>query len=421
MSLVNELIAFIDNSPCAFYCVNNLSDELLEKGFEELKENEVFNIQKNKNYFIKRNDSSLIAFKVGNIESNYKFNIVASHSDSPCFKVKPKCDVLQSKYNKVLVERYGGFIYSSWLDRPLSFAGRVILKSGNGYETRFVNIKKPCAVIPNVCVHFNRLVNEGYKYNPAVDMIPFVSQEIEGEVFYSLISEELGCNKEDILSFDLYLYNAEKGLIWGNNNEFISSSRLDNLECAFTSFKSFIDSSNNNSINVYAVFDNEEVGSSTYQGADSDFLSNILKRINNSLGYNEETYYCALSSSLLISADNAHAVHPNHPELTDSENNAYLNNGIVIKYNASQSYTTDSISSAIFKMICNNKNIPYQEFTNRADIRGGSTLGNISIRHASIKSIDIGLAQLAMHSSYETAGSKDIEYLYKALIEYYSK
>ena len=324
MSLVNELIAFIDNSPCAFYCVNNLSDELLEKGFEELKENEVFNIQKNKNYFIKRNDSSLIAFKVGNIESKYKFNIVASHSDSPCFKVKPKCDVLQSKYNKVLVEPYGGFIYSSWLDRPLSFAGRVILKSGNGYETRFVNIKKPCAVIPNVCVHFNRLVNEGYKYNPAVDMIPFVSQEIEGEVFYSLISEELSCNKEDILSFDLYLYNAEKGLIWGNNNVFISSSRLDNLECAFTSFKSFIDSSNNNSINVYAVFDNEE------------------------------TYYCALSSSLLISADNAHAVHPNHPELTDSENNAYLNNGIVIKYNASQSYTTDSISSAIFKMICNN-------------------------------------------------------------------
>ena len=421
MSLVNELITFIDNSPCAFHCIKNLSEELLDKGFEELKENEVFNIQRNKNYFVKRNDSSLIAFKVGNVEDKYKFNIVASHSDSPCFKVKPKCDVLQGKYNKVLVEPYGGFIYSSWLDRPLSFAGRVILKNGNGFESKFINIQKPCAVIPNVCVHFNRLVNEGYKYNPAVDMIPFISQEIEGDVIYSHISKELNCKKEDILSFDLYLYNAEKGLIWGNNSEFISSPRLDDLECAFTSFRSFIDSNNDNSINVYAVFDNEEVGSSTYQGADSDFLSNILKRINNSLGFNEETYYCALSLSLMISADNAHAVHPNHPELTDSENKVFLNKGIVIKYNASQSYTTDSISSAAFKLICESQNIPYQEFTNRADIRGGSTLGNIAIRHASIKSIDIGLAQLAMHSSYETAGSKDIEYLYIVLKEYYSK
>ena len=421
MNLLNNLINFIDSSPTSFHCVSNISEELLKQGFIELKETEAFNIQKNNNYFVKRNDSSLIAFRVGEVKEKYKINIVASHSDSPCFKVKPKCDVIQGKYNKVLVEPYGGFIYSSWLDRPLSFAGRVLVKKDNDIEIKFVNVKKACAIIPNVCIHFNRNINEGYKYNPATDMIPFVSQEIEGEVFYSLISKELNCRVEDILSFDIYLYNAEKGVIWGNENEFISSPRLDDLECVYTSFRSFIDSTNKNDINVFVVFDNEEVGSSTYQGADSDFLSNTLKRINNSLGFNEETYYRALSSSLMISADNAHAVHPNHIELTDSENKAFLNKGVVIKYNASQSYTTDSVSSALFKNLCINTKVPYQEFTNRADIRGGSTLGNIAIRHSSIKSIDIGLAQLAMHSSFETAGAKDVNYLYTVLKEYYSK
>lgn len=416
----NELIDFINKSPTAFNAIYNIKEMLIKKGFLELKEEDKFILEKDKGYFITRNESCLIAFSIGkNIQEDFSFKIVASHVDSPSFKVKPNYNSKTDVYNKINIEPYGGMINSTWLDRPLSLAGRVIVKEDNKLVSKIINIDKPILMIPNMCIHFNREINKGYSYNYAVDMQPFMGQDDVGNTILELLKDYLKVDERDILNFDLFTYNFEKGYLWGKNEEFISSSRLDDLECAFISVKSLLEGSNENSINVCALFDNEEVGSTTIQGANSDFLETVLKRINYALHFNEEIFYQSISKSFLISSDNAHAVHPNLVNYTDSNNKVYMNKGIVIKFNASQSYTTDGFSSSFIQNLCLLENIPYQFFTNKADIRGGSTLGNISNTHLSLKSVDIGLAQLAMHSSFETAGAEDINYLFKLLKAFY--
>jgi len=417
-----ELLNFIEKCPSCFHAIETIKEKLNENGFIELFESKKWNIERCKNYYVTRNSSSIIAFKIGEEINNYSFNIIASHSDSPTFKIKENFEIESSKkYIQLNTEKYGGMIYSTWLDRPLSVAGRVIVKNENELSTKLVNIDKDLVLIPNVAIHMNKEVNSGMKYNEQIDLLPLYGTIENGkDNFMDLIAEYANVEKENILSSDLFLYNRMKPTIWGSKEEFISSPKLDDLQCAFSSLKAFLEGSNSKSINVYCCFDNEEVGSQTKQGAASTFLEDALSRINENLGKNREEYLCALASSLMLSADNAHAVHPNHPELSDPTNRVYLNEGIVIKYNANQKYTTDAVSAALFKSYCKKADVPYQTFTNRSDLPGGSTLGNIASTQISISMVDIGLAQLSMHSSYETAGIKDTYFMYEVMKEFYN-
>lgn len=310
---------------------------------------------------------------------------------------------------------------ATWFDRPLSIAGRVLIQDDNSYITKLLNIDRDLVLIPNVAIHMNRTVNDGYSYNKQIDMLPlFGGSDTKAGDLKKLVAQELGVNVDDIYGTDLYLYNRMEPSIWGANEEFISSPQLDDLQCAYASLQGFLNGFNNKSINVYACFDNEEVGSGTKQGADSTFLYDVLKRVNNALGKTEEDYYRALASSFMLSADNAHALHPNHPEKTDINNCVYLNEGVVIKSHAGQKYTSDALSIAVFKGLCKQAEVPVQFFANRSDSLGGSTLGNIAMAHVSMNSVDIGLPQLAMHSSYETAGIKDTYYMIKVMEEFFN-
>ena len=364
--------------------------------------------------------SSVIAFKIP--QNDFKsFHIVASHSDSPTFKIKENAEIeVNNKYVKLNTEKYGGMICSTWFDRPLSIAGRILVKENNAVKTHLVNIDKDLVIIPNLAIHMNREVNDGYKYNAQIDMLPLYGDNSSKGSLMKTIAKEAEVEEESILGTDLFLYNRMNGTKIGSNEEYISSPRLDDLECAFTSLSAFLSENTSNSASVYCVFDNEEVGSGTKQGADSTFLYDVLRRINISLGKTEEDYYRLISSSFMVSADNAHALHPNYTDKSDLTNKVYMNDGIVIKYNANQKYTTDAVSASIFKTICDSVDVPYQTFTNRSDILGGSTLGNISNAHVSLNTIDIGLAQLAMHSTYETAGAKDVTYMIDAIKAFYN-
>lgn len=417
-----ELVSFIKKSPSPFHAVNNMRSELSENGYAELLEGDTWTIKPGQKYFVTRNNTSVIAFNVGEQLDKYSFNVAASHSDSPTFKIKENAELqVKGKYTQLNTEGYGGMISSTWFDRPLSIAGRVLVKDGNSFKTKLLNIDRDLVLIPNVAIHMNRDVNNGYKYNNQVDLLPlFGGQETKAGDFKKLIASELGVNVEDVLGTDLYLYNRNEPSIWGLNNEFISCPQLDDLQCAFTSLKGFLKGSNKESINVFACFDNEEVGSGTKQGAASTFLYDTLKRINASLGKTDEDYYRAIASSFMLSADNAHAVHPNHPEKTDATNCVFMNEGVVIKSHAGQKYTSDALSSAVFKALCAKVDVPVQFFANRSDVLGGSTLGNISSLNVSMNSVDIGLPQLAMHSSFETAGVKDTYYMIKVMEEFFS-
>lgn len=419
--MTKGLFDFVENSPTAFQAVETVKAILNKEGYTELEEGKAWHIEKGGKYYTTKNNSSIIAINVGTDLDNYTFNMSASHLDSPSFKVKPKSMMkTDNTYVKLNTEGYGGMILSTWLDRPLSVAGRVMVKHDNQYEAKLVNIDKDLLMIPNVAPHMNRSINDGFKYNMQVDMLPLMTMNTESsDPLIDVLAKELGEDKENILNYDLFLYNREKGRVWGLEDEFIAAPRLDDLQCAYCSLMGFIKESNAKSINICACFDNEEVGSRTRQGAASTFLFDVLKRLNTALGYDEERYYNAIAGSFMISADNAHAVHPNHPELSDQTNRVYMNKGIVVKFNAAQSYTSDSLSSAIFMDLCKRADVPYQIFTNRSDLRGGGTLGNISTSHVSVNTVDIGLPQLGMHSAYEVAGVKDIEYTIKAFQELY--
>lgn len=417
---VQELFDFIQQSPSCFHVIENVKKQLTEQGFEELCENKNWQIKEGGKYFVTRNLSSVIAFKVPT--KNFKsFHIVASHSDSPTFKIKDHPEqVVKGKYVQLNTERYGGMIYSTWFDRPLSIAGRALVKTETGVATKLLNIDRDLLVIPNLAVHMDRTVNDGMKYNPQVNLLPLYGDAASKDTFNKLVAEACGTAEENIISTDLFLYNRTAPTVWGAHNEYMSCAKLDDLECAFSSLKAFLKGENSQSVSVCAIFDNEEVGSSTKQGANSTFMYDVLHRINENLGRTEEQYHTAVASSFMLSADNAHALHPNHPAISDPTNPVYLNEGIVIKHNANQKYTTDAVSSAIFQKMCEEKNVPYQHFVNRSDVAGGSTLGNIANTHVSLNTVDIGMAQLAMHSSYETAGVLDLDYMIAGMEAFYN-
>ena len=413
MEILKDLMNFLDSSVTMFHAINECEKVLKDSGYIYLPENEKWNIRAGK-YYTKRNSSSLIAFDIEN--GDYHFQISAAHSDSPTFKLKDRPIIESNGYLKLNVEAYGGMIDATWLDKPLTLAGRVMVDTGCGIETRLLYIDKDLLIIPNVPIHFNREINKGFAFNNQVDMLPvFSAGNLSEADFDKMLAKELGVKPEAILAKDLYLVNRQKATVIGYDNELISSGRLDDLECVYTSLLGFIEAMNNDHINVFAVFDNEEVGSVTKQGAMSTFLVSTLNRINKALGKSDEDYYRAIAKSMLISCDNAHAIHPNHPELFDVKNRPVLNKGIAIKESANQKYTTDAFSRAVLKKILDKNNIPYQTFANRSDIIGGSTLGNLSNTAVSMNAVDIGLPQLAMHSAYETSGAKDVEYAIEAL------
>ena len=420
IDISKELMDFIKESPTAFHVVKNFSTMLEKAGFIKLNERNKWKIEQGGKYYVTRNDSSIIAFQVPDNMDFYNFQIAAAHSDSPAFKIKENPEMsVNGAYVKLNVERYGGMILSTWFDRPLSVAGRMIVRKNGKILEKLVNIDRDLVMIPSLAIHMNRDINGGYHYNVQKDMLPLYSGSGEKGNFMRMMAEEAEVRPEDILGHDLFLYNRMPGTIWGSRNEFVSSPRLDDLQCAFASLEGFLQADKKKNIAVHCVLDNEEVGSTTKQGAASTFLKDVLFRINLALGGDQESYLMALAESFMISADNAHALHPNYTDKADPVNRPVMNGGIVIKYNANQKYCTDGISTAIFKELCREADVPYQTFVNRSDIAGGSTLGNISNTQAAMNTVDIGLPQLAMHSAYETAGVKDTESLIRAAKVFY--
>ena len=420
MELVNDLLTFIEKSPTAFHAVANICTELEASGRTRLTEGEKWELEAGKGYFVTRNMSSVIAFDVPEGEAD-SFRIIAAHSDSPAFKVKENAELsVRGKYTQLNVERYGGMLFAPWFDRPLSLAGRVLVKTDTGMETRLVDIDRDLLVIPNVAIHMNREINDGFKYNAQVDMMPLLGSDSAKGGYKKLIAEAAGVTEDEVLGCDIFLYPRIKPAVLGYEGEYIMSPRLDDLECAWSGLKAFLAAKKpERGVNMLCVFDNEEVGSCTKQGADSTFLYDVMQRILIALGRNQEDAYRAAAASFMLSADNAHAVHPNHPEKTDAENCVFMNEGIVIKFNANQRYTTDGVSAAFFHKLLKEHDIPFQHFANRSDVAGGGTLGNISGSHVSINTLDIGLAQLAMHSCCETAGAKDLDYMVGGMTAFY--
>ncbi len=416
---LQPLFHFIDNSPTAYHAVANLGKMLDEAGFEKLEEKKKWDVRLGEKYYVNRNDSSVIAFTVP-AQMPRGFHMMAAHSDSPCFKLKEAPEIaVDDCYIKLNVEKYGGMILSTWLDRPLSIAGRLVFRGKQGMESRLVNLDKDVAMIPNVAIHMNRDMNKGVEYNPQTDMEPIIGSADAKGVYLKALAEQAGMADYEIMGADLFLYNRDKCRIVGIDNAFIAGPRLDDLECAFVGMAALVKEEPKEYVNVCAVFDNEEVGSGTKQGADSTFLKDVLERLSGKLSIDAEEYRCMLADSFLISADNAHALHPNHPEKADTVNRPIMNNGIVIKHHGSQRYATDAVSAAVMKDICLRAGVLYQTYANRSDIAGGSTLGNISTAQVSVNTVDIGLAQLAMHSAFETAGAADVGYLIKALCTFY--
>lgn len=416
---VQNFQEFIRRSPSAFHAVENICQTLSQNGFQPLQERETWNIVPGGKYYVTRNRSSVIALTIPEKGFSH-FQIVASHSDSPTFKLKPIFEEeVCGKFLRLNTEKYGGLVLSTWLDRPLSIAGRVLVKNGGRIETRLVDLDRDSVMIPNLPIHVNRELNDGFKYNPQVDLLPIYGGENSKGKLMQEIADCCGATPESIVGGDLFLYNRTPGSIWGANNEFFSCPKIDDLECAYTSLQAFLAAKDAPSIRVLAVFDNEEVGSSTKQGANSTFLGDVFARVAASLGATDEQRRAAVASSFMVSADNAHSVHPAHPEKYDADNRTFMNEGVVIKHHAGQSYTTDGVSDAIFSAICEMANVPVQHFTNRSDVNGGSTLGNIANTQQSMNTVDIGLPQLSMHSSYETAGVKDVDFMIRALTKFY--
>jgi len=409
-----KLFDYIAVCPTAFHTCAHSADMLRESGYTELCEAQRWEIVSGGKYFVTRNGSSLIAFRVpaGEIAG---FMMTAAHGDSPAFKIKENAELSDGNYLRLSVEKYGGMLCAPWLDRPLSVAGRVLVSEGDKLSVKLVDLKDPCAIIPNVAIHMNRNANDGMSYNAAVDMLPVWMSSEKGS-FRAAVAKAAGVAEDAIVTGDLFLYDPQKGVTLG---EYISAPRLDDLQCAFSSLTAFLAAGESRSIPVCCIFDNEEVGSETKQGAASTFLYDTLTRLCAALGMDGSEYRRLVAGSFLVSCDNAHAVHPNHGEFADRNHTARMNGGVVIKYNANQRYTSDAVSAGIFRRICENAGVPVQYYANRADMPGGSTLGNISNTQVSLNAVDIGLAQLAMHSPFETAGAADTASLVKALTAFF--
>ena len=419
--LSRQLLEFLDASPSCYHAAEQVAGELRNAGYQQLWESESWNLCEQGRYFVVRGDSSVIAFRVPN-KAFKGFMVAAGHSDSPTFKVREAAEVPSAgNCIRLSVEPYGGMVYRSWLDRPLSVAGRVMVREKGEIRAKLVNVDRDLLIIPGVAIHMDREVNKGTALKPNVDLLPLFSGGKEPGAFRNLIAQEAGVSEVDLLATDLYLYPRMAGTVTGANGEFVVSPRLDDLQCVFGCLRGFLAAEESARVPVLAVFNNEEVGSGTRQGADSTFLSDVLRRINAAVGRSEEEYLTAVANSFLVSADNAHAVHPAHPEVSDANESPMLNGGIVIKYNGSQRYTTDAVSAAVFRQVCDEIGVPLQRYSNRADLPGGSTLGNISTVHVSVHSVDIGLPQLAMHSACEVAGVQDTGDLVKAMTAFFGR
>lgn len=413
-----DLIHFIAKSPSTFHAVRGIKAALLYAGFTEIREEDTWQIEKGGKYVVTRNGSALMAFTVPE-EGAEAFHITASHCDSPTFKIKENPEIADGPYVKLNVEGYGGMIMSTWLDRPLSVAGRLLVTENGHLAEKLVAIDGTMLIIPSVAIHMDRNVNQHKEWKVQKDMLPLYGMTGAKTPFMDVIAAAAKVKAEDILAHDLILYSRVPGTIWGKEREFISSPKLDDLQCAFACFRGFTQGQKEKYISVYALFDNEEVGSATSQGAGSTFLANTLERLARSLGYSYDETMAMIARSFMISADNAHSVHPNHPEYADPVNRPVINGGIVIKYSAAQKYATNAFSAAYFKKLCKDHDILTQTFTNHSDNPGGSTLGNISNTVIAMPTVDIGLPQLAMHSSYETTGVKDTAYLVDAVTKFY--
>ena len=406
------LMDFLDASHSVYHAVAYISKILDQEGYTHLVEGDDWTLEDGGKYYITRNMSTVIAFRIPHGEPA-GFLLSASHSDRPRFKIKETGEV-ESKYIRLSTEKYGGMLMAPWMDRPLSVAGRVMVETPTGVKMKLVDIDQDLMIIPNVAIHMNRKVNDGYTYNPATDTIPLLGDRDVKGMFGRMIAQQAGGR---ILGHDLFLYLRQNSTVWGIEQEFLSAQALDDLQCAWGCLQGFLNASESGSVPMYCVFDSEEVGSRSVSGADSTMLTSTMNRIAR---YLDATLARMMAQSFLVSADNAHAIHPNHPELADPNNAPVMNGGIVVKFNASQRYTTDAVAASVFRSVCNRAGVPTQTYYNRPDIPGGSTLGYVSLTHVSVPTADIGLAQLAMHSCYQTAGVLDSLYLEKAMTTYFS-
>lgn len=424
-NIEKRLIDFINNSPSVFQSAENIEKKLLSENYIKLSDTEKWDLSKNGKYFLTKNSSCVIAFTVGESLYNKGFKMLSSHIDSPCFIIKPnEAIIVEDKYVKLNVETYGGVILNTWFDRPLGIAGR-IMKKGKGVfpEEILLNVKKPVLIIPSLAIHMNREINNGYKYNKQKDMLPLLGMVKENfekhDYLLNIISEETGINKNEIIDFELYLYEYEKGRLTGFQDEFISASRLDDLMMAYTSLEAFIDSESSQS-SIIIFTDHEEIGSQSAEGALSNFYKDVIERIVLSLGGDREDFYVSLNKSIMMSADLAHALHPNYADLHDPTSKPVLGKGIVIKTSYNQKYSSSGTGTALLKALCQNSNIDYQMFANRSDMQGGSTIGPMFAAGLGINVIDIGAPILAMHSVRELAAVKDVYSSYdifKAFLE----
>ena len=409
---IKALCDFLDASHSGYHAAAYLENLLKQEGYIRLSESMVWELVPGGKYYLTRGGTAIMAFRIP-AGTPKGFLLSASHSDRPTFKVKENAE-LAGTYTRLAVERYGGMLLHTWLDRPLSIAGRVMVETENGFESRLVDIDRDLLIIPNVAIHMNRQVNDGYKWNPAVDMLPLLGGKDARGKLDALLEQEAGGK---ILGRDLFLYVRDKARIWGVDNEYLSSAALDDLECAWGCTQGFLKGEDSGSIPVLCVFDSEEVGSGSVQGAASTMLSDTLERICSGLNLDLKRM---LAQSFMVSADNGHALHPNHPELADPTNAPILGEGVVIKFNATLKYCTDGLGAALFRRVCQKAGVKVQTYCNRADIPGGSTLGNISQTQVSIPTVDIGLPQLAMHSCCETGAVADAIALENAMAAYYS-
>jgi aspartyl aminopeptidase len=435
MNNTQELLNFINKGKTAFQSTYEIKAILDIQGYNQIKEEDKWNLKKGEKYYVIKNDSAVIAFEIGTGELEHDgFRLIGAHTDSPGFRIKPNPEILvEGHYLKLNTEVYGGPILSTWFDRPLSIAGRVTLKGDNALKpkVKLVDVNKPILIIPNLAIHMNRDINNGYSYNKQKDTLPLVtitdtdySENMVVDKFekdgylLKLIAETLKVDYKDILDFDLFLYEYAEGMVIGLDEEFISCGRLDDLWMVFAGLKGLINSNKIKATKVLVALDNEEIGSSTAQGANSSILENILERITLGLKKEREDFKRALSNSIMISADLAHAIHPNYTEKSDPTSKPMLGKGPVLKIAASGSYSTDSYTSAIFKGICEKAEVPCQVFVNRSDLRGGSTIGPIAASKLNIPVIDMGAPVISMHSIRELASVRDNEYTIKAFTEF---
>lgn len=411
-----ELNSFIDASPTASHCVVQAEKILRSKGFKQLFEKDAWKLKKGDKFYVVRHESALIAGIVGKKDPELSgFRIIGSHTDSPSLKLKPRSVHVKEGYIQLSVEIYGGPIYASWLDRELSLAGKVVLKKGSKHEIVLVDLEKPVLMIPQLAIHYNRDVNTVNNLNPQEHLVPVMGltdKTVSDDLIKGLIAKKLRVKEADIVNYDLELYAVQKGLVWGENGEFLTNRGIDNKSMVHASVAAITEAASSDTTVIAALYDNEEVGSSTTNGGKSSFTADVLERL---CGPKKEDFLRAIAQSYYMSADGAHAVHPNYIGKFDSLNKVFLNKGPVIKINANTNYATTAESSGIFEMICADKKIPYQKFVNRADVRGGGTIGSMIASNLGIRTVDVGNAMLAMHSARETAGVDDHWYMKEAM------